>query len=445
MLEREKMFKFNRVYLLLSFVFSMSIPLLVFEHSNTYLPLETNVFNEVIKNAEGVKSVASVADINSKSPFLSIWAVYFIVAFVLFIRFAKNLFSILERVSKNQSINYKNCKLILLEDKVPPHSFWSYIFLNKDDYHKGRIDREVLIHEYAHVLQKHSLDVLFLELLQVACWFNPFIFFYKKAVLLNHEFLADEAVIKEFSDIKHYQKLLLETAQSTQILLISSDFNYLFTKKRLIMMTKSKSFKSVILKQIAIVLVFGISIFIFSNKIEAQNPVVKKDTPSLLSNQNGIDSKQLQEYQRIVAKGKNAKGNFIVKQFSETDVKRMEELFLSMSNEQQIEQEIVFRPSAQPLEKTVPTAEQFESFKDEKIYGVWVDEKRIRNSDLNKYTRTDFDQVYVSRLSGKAKEGRSYSYQVDLMTKSHFATYSKNAHEVFKKNKYAMRFRSLNK
>ena len=71
---------------------------------------------------------------------------------------------------------------------------------------------ELIAHEKAHLDQKHTLDVLFVEILQIVFWFNPLLLFYKRAIKLNHEFLADQAVNAQFQSVKNYQNLLLAFA-----------------------------------------------------------------------------------------------------------------------------------------------------------------------------------------------------------------------------------------
>jgi beta-lactamase regulating signal transducer with metallopeptidase domain len=69
------------------------------------------------------------------------------------------------------------------------------IFINQDDYHNRKIE-ELYTHELIHVTKKHSIDILIIETLKVLFWFNPIFIFYKRAIQLNHEFLADEKVVK---------------------------------------------------------------------------------------------------------------------------------------------------------------------------------------------------------------------------------------------------------
>lgn len=95
-----------------------------------------------------------------------------------------------------------------------------------------------------------------------------------------------------------------------------------------------------------------------------------------------------------------------------------------MSQEQQANQRFIFIPSNTIfLPKSVITKEKFESFKDPKKYGVWINGKRVGNDVLYSYKNTDFAQVSVSKLMKNAINYGKHVYQVDLMTNEYYHQY----------------------
>ena len=72
-----------------------------------------------------------------------------------------------------------------------------------------------------------------------------------------------------------------------------------------------------------------------------------------------------------------------------------------------------------PTER-VPTKEEYESWKSTTDYGIWIDDKRIDNSELNKYKPSDFSLFYLSKLRKNAKNYDKHVYQVDLYTKKYY-------------------------
>ena len=94
--------------------------------------------------------------------------------------------------------------------------------------------------------------MLFIELLQIAFWFIPIFKLYKKAIQLNHEFLADDAVIKSHKNITEYQYVLLNTSAQNNNIYLASNLNYSLTKKRLLMMTTPSSNTKILLKKLLV-------------------------------------------------------------------------------------------------------------------------------------------------------------------------------------------------
>ncbi|OCB75562.1 peptidase M56, BlaR1 [Flavobacterium piscis] len=274
-LENEKMFRFNRIYLLGSLVFSFVIPLQLisiasgFSNKIGFIQLEELVIQ---KNNENVEMI-SINDF----VFVLIGVVYAFIVLMLTIRFVLNLYSFYKRIKNNQVEFIQGEKIVLIEQPILPHSFWKSIFINKNEFEKGKIPSELIAHEKAHLDQKHTLDILFIEVLQIVFWFNPLLVFYKKAIKLNHEFLADEAVNKQFGSVKSYQNLLLDFASNKNTVALASNINYLITKKRLLMMTKKESPIKIVLKVFSVGVVYALLLFVFSTKVTAQKALNKAD------------------------------------------------------------------------------------------------------------------------------------------------------------------------
>ena len=139
----------------------------------------------------------------------------------------------------------------------------------------------------------------------------------------------------------------------------------------------------------------------------------------------GVSKDLLNEYHNITERNKIQGGSRFDyrKNMPETDLKRLEEIFLKMSLTQQEQEKIIFWKPSPPLKRVVPTQKQFNSFKNPKVYGLWVNEKKVPNTALNSYSAKDFSQMFISKLYGPAKKGRGYSYQVDLMTNDYYEAY----------------------
>src|SRR6202012_4309282 len=91
----------------------------------------------------------------------------------------------------------KDGKFRIVETKgdKAPCSFGRYIFINPGNYDEETY-HQILSHEKVHAEQRHSVDILLAELGIVLQWFNPFAWFFRKALENNLEFLTDAAIIR---------------------------------------------------------------------------------------------------------------------------------------------------------------------------------------------------------------------------------------------------------
>lgn len=125
-------------------------------------------------------------------------------------------------------------------------SFFGKIFIDQNLEQKSVVFK----HENIHVEQRHFLDLIFFEILQIVFWFNPVVYFYKKSIRIIHEFLADEAASKIAKDKVAYASLLVSKQFSIQPVTIFTQhfFNHSTLKSRIIMLSKNPSKKTAFLK-----------------------------------------------------------------------------------------------------------------------------------------------------------------------------------------------------
>jgi bla regulator protein BlaR1 len=476
-LEKEKMHRFNRWYLLGSIVFACLVPLVSFEVKGQPLPILQDTYFEVITTGTTAPTspVLPVKEnIDYVTPALLI--MYGLITSVLLARFITNIYRLLSRAAKNKVIMYEGARLILLKEKIASHSFLNNIFISEEDYADHSIEEELITHELTHVREKHSWDVIFIELLQTIFWFNPIFIFYKKAIQLNHEYLADDAVIKTYEDVPAYQYLLLDKASCTNQTYLTSNFNFSVTKKRLVMMTRTTNQVRAFVKKLAVLPVLAGALLVFSSKfVLAQDKKPQKapqDQPKVAPKVSrifpwdekvpytteGISADLMNEYNSIAKKYlyTDEKGyeRFRNNSLTTAERDRLESIFKQMNRAQQSEAIVGFAPRMEPWGKATPTDEQFEKWKDETNYGVWIDGKKVKNEELNKYKASDFSHYYASNLAYTEQMKKDvmksfnlkvmYKVQLDLMTHTEYDDYYQ---KTIARPKYEMfyRFRGTNK
>ena len=318
--EKENMHRFKRIYLLGSLVFSMIAPFVALpvnilqtpENMLFYAGWENGTVTETrqslvaettVQNQETSPQAASI------NYFLALLSVYAFVSLILLLRLLRNGFQMITLGRKYACVDYRCAKIALMNEKIVPHSFGRYIFINREDYDSGRIPDEILLHEWAHVRQRHTYDIVFIELLIAFGWFNPVFYLFRNKIRQNHEFLADDAVVgKNIEHVPIYQKILINHIPQKINLNYISNFNFLITKKRIVMMTKEKSKKRAWCRSLALIPVLSVAICAFSSKNIAQNdPMLPNgsvvnpftDDGQMITPGKGVSQKLLTEYQEI--------------------------------------------------------------------------------------------------------------------------------------------------
>ncbi|MGO4912772.1 M56 family metallopeptidase [Leeuwenhoekiella sp. W20_SRS_FM14] len=393
-LEQQAAHQFKRFYLLGSLVLAFALPLITLSYSVAVEPqpaVEQVAFDTIAVTDEVNTSIEETIH---WTPIL-IGSIYAAGVLLFGIRFLRNLYRLREKVTHNERVKSKSHINVLLLEKIVPHSFLNYIFLPKNDFKNNAIAPEVMAHEQAHVSQKHSWDILFIEVLQVIFWFNPLLILLKKSIALNHEFLADSVALSQNKNVENYTNLLFTYSGGSHHTALSSPINYSLTKKRIIMLSKTRSVKKMATRLALFVPVLALCFYFFNEKIVAKpaNLQQKEEVPT----QNDQTSDTLTDT------------------YIQSDKPRV----ITQADLNAISKD----PTYGILEKKSPTASQLNEWKNASQYGVWVDGKRINNASLK--SSKDYNYYSISKLEKNAKNYGSHYYQVDLMTAEYYESHKK--------------------
>ncbi len=273
LLENESMHQFKRFFLLTAVIASFIIPQIVFTE---YIEVEPTTAVTQIISINEPQNIQPVVQAIEKSPMnwsLILWTIYGLGVAGFALRFLINLYKIWKRIRNNPRTKHSAIYRILLKEQLPPHTFLRYIFLNKRKFEVNSIPNSVIKHEETHAKEWHSLDVLFIEILQVLFWFNPLIYAFKKTIKLNHEFLADSAVLNGQEDHLNYQNTLLsylsnDNLNTHQSVGIANAINYSSIKKRFIIMKKQTSKKGIAIRSLLLLPVLALMLYGFAERKE---------------------------------------------------------------------------------------------------------------------------------------------------------------------------------
>lgn len=153
-------------------------------------------------------------------------------------------------------------KVILADEDYPPFSFYPYIVLPESLLNSPGFS-EVIKHEKIHIEQRHTFDLLFMQILTALLWFNPFIWMFRRSMILTHEFIADSKVPGDKISLKDYQYSLLNTASGGLSIPVAHKYSN-FIKKRIIMMNRKPSKNFAALKNLMLLPLAALLLVLFS-------------------------------------------------------------------------------------------------------------------------------------------------------------------------------------
>jgi len=248
-LRKEKFYTFNRCYLMTGLAASFLIPLVKFHYPVT-------IFTEQTSTVIIAKNIQTQT--HTISAFSILFYIYIFCAAFIIIRQLFLFFKIKGLIRSAGYTAVDNYRLVDSPEIEKPFSFFRYVFLNSRKM-KETERQLILAHERSHIFQRHRIDLVIAECSCIFLWFNPFAWLYLRSVRENHEYLADEAVIRNgYSPVYYRAALINQTFNAPVFSLVNSFSQYKF--KRIIMMKKQTSNP---LKKLAVMLLIPAACFFF--------------------------------------------------------------------------------------------------------------------------------------------------------------------------------------
>lgn len=240
-LQKETFFTSNRWYLIGGLVLSLILPLITFTKTIWVEPTPIPVIYEEIISANNNAIKAPIQE-TSLDWSLIITTTYIAISILLILKITFELASFFNRIRKNRKQKETNFVLIHSDTTENPFSFFHYIVINPNRFSKEEF-QHILTHESIHVKQKHSIDVLLSKLFCALFWLNPIIWLYRKAILQNLEFIADNETFQQIENKYEYQRTLLKVVTHQHDLSITNQFYQSLIKKRIVMLHTNQSHK----------------------------------------------------------------------------------------------------------------------------------------------------------------------------------------------------------
>lgn len=278
---------FNRAYLLIALTFSALLPLVHFtlikEASGSNMLPEIQVYGGYMMldsiRIIGLETNRWLLQWITQLPWLQM---IYIVGFAVLI--AKLLISLVRIFLFHHKASIQKQDGYVLIDfgyNMKPFSFFKFIFMNREHYDNDEFEL-IVNHELSHVRLKHSYDILFLELVLIVQWFNPFVWFIRYDLKEIHEYQADEETLTAGANLAHYKQLLVCQAVGTRFD-FAHNFSQSLTKKRLKMMNLKIKQSPGFLKPLAAVALMTILTLVFGYDLMQAQTDTAKDQPQELA------------------------------------------------------------------------------------------------------------------------------------------------------------------
>ena len=244
MLRQESFFRMNRITLLTILMLALVLPMVDIPSLAT--PEQPVVYEMqhriMLMTQEAEMTTKSLAATTRTISWVGILAIVYIIGVILALLIRLwQLFKIGKIIRGGCLWTDKSGKATIYchIDDVAPFSWMRSIVISEKDYKP--YGREILLHEKAHILNLHSMDILFLTLVEAVQWWNPIAYMLGHSLRDVHEYEADDYVLHQGVSLQNYQALLVKKSLANTSYAFANNFNHSLIKKRIYMMNHPKS------------------------------------------------------------------------------------------------------------------------------------------------------------------------------------------------------------
>ncbi len=260
----------NRIFIILSVLLSMILPLITLEtHRQIGIQNFGKILDEVFITATSEEIAASGNWLTGANFIKTITFVYLTGAILLFVKLLADLINLMVLISGQKETGNRIIRFNTFN--TSGFSAMGYIFLNSrlnDDESK-----EIIRHEENHLIRKHFIDIILIEVIRVIQWFNPALYMFDRSLRAVHEYQADQGCLKAGVTIASYQSLIINQVFRSKIFNLTNSFsNPSMVRKRMLMMTKKRTPSLANLKLLMTIPVTGIIFLAVSAYTEIPDP-----------------------------------------------------------------------------------------------------------------------------------------------------------------------------
>ncbi len=265
-LRNSRFHRYNRYYLLFLPLLSVLVPFLnipVYFSPNGANPASSLFYSLVGSDRTSLLTQGKEPGINAA---FSLWSavalLYSLVAAFILVRVLLSLFSVWKLRRSNPAEKIEDLWFIPTNAKGTPFSFFRWLFWNRSLPLDSSGGEQVFRHEVYHIRNRHSLDIILMEITCVLFWINPFFHLARKELRAIHEFLADRFAATPNREWDYAELLLMQALQTNNPLV--TPFFQSQIKRRIAMITSSKQPRYQYLRKLLVLPLLAVVMFLFA-------------------------------------------------------------------------------------------------------------------------------------------------------------------------------------
>jgi TonB-dependent SusC/RagA subfamily outer membrane receptor len=270
-LRNKKFHYYNRFYLLTASVISLIVPLLNFDWFSIEEPVMYGS-SEVLQFILPKATTASTIDFGWVD-FVLISS--FLITMILVIILGVQIFKIQILKKKSEVTPMDGFDFINTKEENAPFSFLNNLFWKESISLQDEGGQQIFKHEITHIQQKHTWDRIYCQIVASIFWMNPINWIIQKELMTIHEFIADEEAVGN-ENVEIFAKMLLQTHYGNHFLNPTHQFFYSSIKRRIIMLTTSKSIKYSYARRLMVLPILVIAVGLVSIKVHATERISNK-------------------------------------------------------------------------------------------------------------------------------------------------------------------------
>jgi hypothetical protein len=178
LLSRETFFRLNRIWLIISLLGGLVLPLI----APSFEVVEPTHMAAVMLQPFVVTASDLSQNLQNRGGvvFKVLTAIYGLGVVFTLSKLLFGFWKIKRLLNRAERLPMDDFTLMQVSEAIAPFSFFRWVFINFNLIERSDLE-QIILHERAHVRERHSWDVVFVNLLNVVFWWSPLVYFYIKS------------------------------------------------------------------------------------------------------------------------------------------------------------------------------------------------------------------------------------------------------------------------